>query len=197
MSISATKQSLLKLPRIVKRSLVIFVDLLICCLSVWIAFGLRLDQWGYFQGQQWVVFLATVSFAFPSFVFFGLYHAIFRYIGTTAFISIVRGFIFYTGLFFGVFTLYGVDGVPRSIGVIQPMLLFFGIGASRFFARYWLSSINNVQKTFHRSRPTALIYGAGTAGRQLASGLVSNKEMLVKGFIDDDHHLHGCFRIPQ
>ncbi len=191
MPITATKQSLLNLPRSVKRGLVIFVDLLICGLSVWLAFGLRLDQWGYFQSQQWIVFLAAIGFSFPLFVSFGLYRAIFRYIGTAAFISIKRAFIIYTIFFFGVFTLYGIEGVPRSIGVIQPMILFFGIGASRYFVRYWLGGINNVQKAFHRAQPIALIYGAGSAGRQLASGLISNHEALVKGFIDDDPHLQG------
>jgi FlaA1/EpsC-like NDP-sugar epimerase len=170
---------------------VIFSDTLICGLSIWLAFGLRLDQWGYFQNQQWVVFLVAFIFSFPLFVSFGLYRAIFRYIGTAAFISLTRVFVIYTGLFFGVFTLYGVDGVPRSIGVIQPMLLFIGIGASRYFVRYWLGNINNVQKVFHRAQPIALIYGAGSAGRQLASVLTSNKDMLVKGFIDDDRHLQG------
>jgi FlaA1/EpsC-like NDP-sugar epimerase len=189
--ITATKQSLLNLPRSVKRGLVISVDLLICGLSVWLAFGLRLDQWGHLGGQQWIVFLIASSFSFPLFVYFGLYRAIFRYIGTAAFISITRAFVIYTGLFFSVFTLYGVDGVPRSIGVIQPMLLFIGIGVSRYFVRSWLGGINNVQKSFHRVQPIALIYGAGSAGRQLASGLSINKEMVVKGFIDDDPHLHG------
>ena len=191
MPINATKQSLLNLPRSVKRGLVIFVDLLICGLSVWLAFGLRLDQWGHIGGQQWVVFLIASGFSFPLFVSFGLYRAIFRYIGTAAFVSITRAFIIYTGLFFGVFTLYGVDGVPRSIGVIQPMLLFIGIGVSRYFVRSWLDGINNFQKSFHRAQPIALIYGAGSAGRQLASGIASNKEILVKGFIDDDLHLQG------
>ncbi|WP_234408122.1 polysaccharide biosynthesis protein [Polynucleobacter difficilis] len=191
MSINATKQSLLNLPRSVKRGLVIFVDLLICGFSVWLSFGLRLDHWEYFQSPQWFSFLVAIGFSFPLFVSFGLYRAIFRYIGTAAFISIKRAFIVYTVLFFGVFTLYGVDGVPRSIGVIQPMLLFFGIGASRYFVRYWLGGINNVQKAFHRAQPIALIYGAGSAGRQLVSGLISNHEMLVKGFIDDDPHLQG------
>ena len=191
MPTSSVKQSLLNLPRSFKRSLVIFVDLLICGLSVWLAFGLRLDQWGYFQGQQWIVYLAVVGFSFPLFVYFGLYRAIFRYIGTVAFVSITRAFVIYTGLFFGVFTLYGVDGIPRSIGVIQPMLLFIGIGISRYFVRYWLGDINNVQKGFRRAQPIALIYGAGSAGRQLASGLMSNHEVLVKGFIDDDPHLQG------
>jgi FlaA1/EpsC-like NDP-sugar epimerase len=189
--ITATKQSLLNLPRSVKRGLVIFVDLLICGLSIWLAFGLRLDQWGYFEGRHWFVFLAAIGISFPLFVAFGLYRAIFRYIGTAAFISVMRAFIIYASLFFGVFTLYGVDGVPRSIGVIQPMLLFIGIGVSRYFVRSWLGGINNVQKSFHRAQPIALIYGAGSAGRQLASGLASSQEMLVKGFIDDDPHLQG------
>ncbi len=191
MPITATKQSLLNLPRSVKRGLVIFVDLLICGLSIWLAFGLRLDQWGYFEGRHWFVFLAAIGISFPLFVAFGLYRAIFRYIGTAAFISVMRAFIIYASLFFGVFTLYGVDGVPRSIGVIQPMLLFIGIGVSRYFVRSWLGGINNVQKSFHRAQPIALIYGAGSAGRQLASGLASSQEMLVKGFIDDDPHLQG------
>ena len=191
MSINVTKQLLLNLPRSVKRGLVIFADVVICGLSVWLAFGLQLDKWDFFKFQQWIVFLVAIGFSFPLFLFFGLYRAIFRYIGTAAFISLMRAFVIYTGLFFCVFTLYRVDGVPRSIGVIQPMLLFIGIGVSRYFVRYWLGGINNVQKEFHRPQPVVLIYGAGSAGRQLASGLASNKDMLVNGFIDDDRYLQG------
>jgi FlaA1/EpsC-like NDP-sugar epimerase len=168
-----------------------FGDVLICGLSVWLAFGLRLDQWGHFQSQQWTVFFVALIFSFPLFVSFGLYRAIFRYIGTTAFISIARVFIIYAGFFFGVFTLYGVDNVPRSIGVIQPMLLFFGVGAGRYFVRYLMSGISNVQKAFHRVKSNTLIYGAGSAGRQLAFSLTGSEEMLVKGFIDDDFRIQG------
>ena len=191
MPIPAAKKLLLNLPRSVKRSLALFIDLLICGLSVWLSFGLRLDQWGYFQAQQWIVFFIAIGFSLPLFISFGLYRAIFRYIGTAAFISITHAFVIYTCLFFGVIALYGVERVPRSIGVIQPMLLFIAIGASRYFVRSWLGGINNVQKSFHRAQPIALIYGAGSAGRQLVSGLSGNKEMLVKGFIDDDPHLQG------
>ena len=191
MPINTIKQSLLNLPRSVKRSLVMFGDILICGISVWLAFGLRLDQWGFFQGSQWMVLLVAIGFSFPLFIAFDLYRAIFRYIGSAALASMARVFITYTSLFFCTFTLLGVDGVPRSIGVIQPILLFIGIGTSRYFVRYWLGSINNVKKSFHRAQPIALIYGAGSAGRQLASGITSNKEMLVKVFTDDDPHLQG------
>jgi FlaA1/EpsC-like NDP-sugar epimerase len=166
-------------------------DVFICAFSIWLAFGLRLDQWGQFQGQQWIVLIAAIGFSFPLFISFGLYRAIFRYVGSAALASMARVFLIYTGLFFCTFTLFGVDDVPRSIGVIQPILLFIGIGTSRYFVRYWLGSINNVQKSFHRAQPIVLIYGAGSAGRQLALGISSNKEMLVKGFIDDDPHLQG------
>jgi FlaA1/EpsC-like NDP-sugar epimerase len=191
MPINTIKQSLLNLPRSVKRGVVMCCDVLICAFSVWLAFGLRLDQWGQFQGQQWMVLIAAIGFSFPLFISFGLYRSIFRYVGSAALAPIARVFLIYTGLFFGTFTLFGVGDVPWSIGVIQPILLFIGIGASRYFIRYWLSSINNVQKSFHRTQPIALIYGAGSAGRQLAISISGNKEMLVKGFIDDDTHLQA------
>jgi FlaA1/EpsC-like NDP-sugar epimerase len=168
-----------------------YCDVLICAFSVWLAFGLRLDQWGYFQGQQWIALIAAIGFSFPLFISFGLYRAIFRYVGSAALASMARVFVIYTGLFFCTFTLFGVDNVPQSIGIIQPILLFIGIGTSRYFVRYWFGSINSVQKSFRRAQPVALIYGAGSAGRQLALGISSNKEILVKGFIDDDPHLQG------
>jgi FlaA1/EpsC-like NDP-sugar epimerase len=168
-----------------------FCDSIICGITVWLAFGLRLDEWGYFQTKQWVVFFASVGISFPLFISFGLYRAIFRYIGSAALSSMALVFLVYTLLFFFIFTLYGVDDVPRSIGIIQPLLLFVGVGASRYFVRYWLGGINSGQKLIARAQSNVLIYGAGSAGRQLASGLSTNKEMLVKGFIDDDPRLQG------
>ena len=191
MPIDTTRYTLLNFPRYIKRAIVMYFDALICAISVWLAFGLRLDEWGYFQLSQWRVMIAALGFSFPLFIAFGLYRAIFRYMGSAALSSMARVFIIYTGLFFIVFTIIGVDGVPRSIGVIQPILLFIGIGTSRYFIRIWLGNINNVQKSFRKATPLALIYGAGSAGRQLAAALSLNKEMLVKGFIDDDKYLQG------
>jgi FlaA1/EpsC-like NDP-sugar epimerase len=166
-------------------------DIIICGFSVWLAFGLRINEWAFFSVDKCKVLSVAIGFSLPLFLFFGLYKAIFRYIGSSAFFSITHVFIIYTSLFFSVFTLFGVDGVPRSIGVIQPMLLFIGIGVSRYFVRYWLGSINNFQKSFQREQHVALIYGAGSEGRQLAVGLSSNRKMLIKGFIDDDLDIQG------
>ena len=185
------RKSILGLPRLLKRGIALCFDILTCSFTVWLAFGLRLDQWGHLQGNQWWAFIAAIAFSFPLFIFFGLYRAIFRYAGSAALLSMARAFIIYTSLFFSLFTLIGVDGIPRSIGVIQPILLFIGVGTSRYFIRYWLGGISKFQKDSYHHRPIALIYGAGSAGRQLAAGLSINKEMLVKGFIDDDKLLQG------
>lgn len=178
-----------------------FIDALLCGLSVFLAFGLRLDQWGHYQGNQWWVFVFAIGFSFPLFISLGLYRAIFRYVGSVALVSMMRVFMIYASFFFCVFTLFGVDGVPRSIGVIQPLLLFIAIGMSRYAVRSWLGGLNNEPKFLHKTQPVALIYGAGSAGRQLAVGLSVNKGMLVKAFIDDDPRLqrstiNGIFVYP-
>jgi FlaA1/EpsC-like NDP-sugar epimerase len=189
--INAAKKALLNLSRPIKRAVVILLDVVMCAVSVWLAFGLRTDQWWVLEADQWWVLVASIGFSLPIFTYFRLYLAIFRFIGSTALASIARAFIIYTSLFFCVFTLIGVGGVPRSIGVIQPLLLFIAIGTSRYFIRYWLGSIYKYQRVFSKAQPVALIYGAGSAGRQLAAVVSLNKEMLVNGFIDDDPYLQG------
>lgn len=102
-----------------------------------------------------------------------------------------RAFLGYVCIYTLIFTVIGVDGIPRSIGIIQPLLLIFGISISRIVIGHWLGGINNVQKMLNYEQPIALIYGAGSAGRKLAAGLSINKEVDVKGFIDDDRKLQG------
>lgn len=191
MPIISTKQSLLNLPRFFKRCIVMFLDVFLCGFTVWLAFGLRLDQWNYFQINQWLAFVFAVGISFPLFITFGLYRAILRYVGSVALTSIARVFIIYTGLYFCVFTLIGLGDVPRSIGIIQPILMFIAVGASRYFMRYWLSGIDKINRTSHRAHPVALIYGAGAVGRQLAAALSANGEIMVIGFVDDDLLLQG------
>jgi len=181
----------ISLPRSFKLAIAFLCDLVVCSLSVWFAFILRLDQWGSLEGGQWWALFLSVVFSFPLFVRFGLYRTIFRYIGSAALASMVKAFFIYTALYFLVVTLISIDGVPRSIGIIQPILLFIGVGATRYFVRYWLGNINNSQAAPNRNQRLVFIYGAGVAGRELAASLTIHKDLIVKGFIDDDKLLHG------
>jgi FlaA1/EpsC-like NDP-sugar epimerase len=192
MIINTIKNFLLNLPRFSKRLIVIFCDILVCAFSVWLAFGLRLDQWDDFQLHHWWTLIAAISFLLPLFIVSGLYRTIFRFNGRATLASIARVSIIYTLFFFILFVIIEVDRIPRSIGIIQPLLLFIGIGISRYFFQLWLGTINNAHKPSRQKKPLALIYGSGSAGQQLEAALSINKELIVKGFIDDDQSLHGC-----
>ena len=186
----------LALPRAAKRLVALSVDMALCVLTVWLAFYLRLDdaisftgnsQWA--PGARWAAGV-SVLLALPIFVVNGLYRAIFRYSGWPALLTVARAIGNYALLYAVVFTAVGIPGVPRTVGIIQPMLLLLLVGASRALARVWLG--DQYQTILQRaSRPKALIYGAGQTGRALAAAMANSHEMQVVGFLDDDDRLHG------
>jgi FlaA1/EpsC-like NDP-sugar epimerase len=186
----------LALPRLAKRAVVIFLDISLCVLTVWLAYYLRLGEFISFSWHhQWGLGAATaamgaVALALPLFVVSGLYRAIFRYAGWPALLAVARAIGIYSLLFGSIFTAVGIPGVPRTIGIIQPILLLLFVGASRALARVWLGG--QYQSILKRaSRPKVLIYGAGNTGRQLAAAMANSHEMQVAGFLDDDDRLHG------
>lgn len=180
----------LMLPRLVKRGLVIAIDAALCILSAWVAFYLRLGEWLPFAGPVNNVAVTSIAVALPIFMVSGLYRAIFRYSGLPAMLAVWRASVLSGLAMVGIFTLHGVVDVPRTVGVIQPIILFLLVGASRAVARLWLGGLYQLQQR-KASIPRALIYGAGSAGQQLASAMVNSSEIRVVGFLDDDERLQG------
>jgi FlaA1/EpsC-like NDP-sugar epimerase len=180
----------LALRRSVKRGMVLSLDAALCVLTVWLAFYLRSGVWVSLAGPAIVAVVASVVLALPVFITSGLYRAIFRYSGLPAMVAVARAMVLYGIAFAAIFTFWGVDGVPRTVGLIQPMLLLLLVGASRAAARVWLGGLYH-QQLRKAALPQALIYGAGSAGRQLASAMANSPEIRVVGFLDDDDRLHG------
>jgi len=181
---------MLALPRWAKRFVVLAVDTALCVLTVWLAYYLRLGEFVALSGNALLAVVTAIGVALPIFVVSGLYRAIFRYSGWPALLAVARAIGIYGLLYASVFTAIGIQDVPRTVGIIQPILLLLFVGASRALARIWLGDqYQSILK--HASRPKVLIYGAGRTGRQLAAAMNNSPEMQVAGYLDDDDRLHG------
>jgi FlaA1/EpsC-like NDP-sugar epimerase len=189
MALNQAASYLLGMPRGVKRLVVVAVDVAFCWCSVWLAFDLRIEAWMPFNANMAFASAASIAIAVPLFVAFGLYRAIFRYAGIDALYAIFKSLAIYAFVFVSIFTLVGVTGVPRTVGIIQPTLLAVFVLMSRVIARYWLGGLYRRMSKADARR--LLIYGAGSAGRQLASALANSAELRPVGYLDDDDRLHG------
>ena len=181
---------MLALPRWAKRFLVTALDAGLCILSMWLAYYLRLGEFVALSGNALWATGAAIGIALPIFSVSGLYRAIFRYSGWPALLAVARAISIYGLLYASIFTAIGIQDVPRTVGIIQPILLLLFVGASRALARIWLGD-HYFKILKHASRPKVLIYGAGRTGRQLVAAIANSQEMQVIGFLDDDDRLHG------
>ncbi|NNU56651.1 polysaccharide biosynthesis protein [Rhizobium indigoferae] len=181
---------LLAMPRVAKRALALLVDSSFCVLTIWLAYCFRLNEWTVLTGVQWLPVFVSLCMALPIFIVMGMYRAIFRYANMAAFITVLKAIAIYGFAFMTIFTALSVPGVPRTVGILQPFLLLIAIGLSRLGIRYWLGDA--YQRILHKNMlAKVLIYGAGTAGRQLAAALMNSAELNVVGYLDDDPRLKG------
>jgi len=157
--------------------------------ATWVAFSLRLDMLHWPQGHQWRVYFLAPALAVPIFVYFHLYREVFRYTGMSAMVTMCKAVITYGAALFLVLVWFSMPDVPRSVGLLQPLLLLILVGGSRAFARFWLNRIS-ADKSGSKSA-TLLIYGAGSAGAQIADAILKKRDSVVIGFVDDDPQLQG------
>ena len=170
-------------PHWLKRLVVMALDVLLALAATWIGFSLRYEVWHWPSGQQWWVYGLTPLLAIPIFIKFGLYRAIFRYTGQAALQATTRAVVLYGAVLLGILLWQRWLMVPRTLGVLQPLIFLLLVGASRVVARFWLL------ETGPGRAPVAgrlLIYGAGAAGVQTASALAVSGQYVLLGFIDDD-----------
>jgi FlaA1/EpsC-like NDP-sugar epimerase len=188
---SPTQSRLLNLPRRSKQALAMLTDISLCVITVWLAICLRFESWVVLQDWQWLPVLLSPVIAIPIFVRFGLYRAIFRYAGQQTVLAIIRAHLLYALIFMALFTVTGFSLVPRTIGLIQPVLLLVGVSATRLLAQQWLMGLNDTDEDGDRPLERVLIYGADRTGQQLASSLPTQTLFQAVGFVDDNPQLAG------
>ena len=173
------------LSRASKKIIMVFVDSILIISTLLLSFSIRLGYW-YFPESDlvWIIFGSPII-AIPIFIRFGLYSAVIRYIGFNALSSIIQAVSIYA-LLWGIIGFMGaVEGIPRSVILINCILGIVLIGGSRIIAKWlfaeYLDSENN---------DNVIIYGAGSAGRQLANALSQAMEYNPIAFIDDSKELN-------
>ena len=183
---SSLFSTFLKLPRSTKRILVILSDIFLLFSALWISFSLRLET--IYIPDQFVLALwfSAVASAIIIFVRMGLYRSVIRYIGFKFFWVIFQAVSIYSASFALLMILTNLHGVPRSALFINWFVCLILIASSRIVARWWFSYDARDADYFPSKRKNVLIYGAGSAGIQLAVALSYSKELKPIAFIDDD-----------
>ena len=173
------------LSRASKKIIMVFVDSILIISTLLLSFSIRLGYW-YFPESDlvWIIFGSPII-AIPIFIRFGLYNAVIRYIGFNALSSIIQAVSIYALLWGIIGFMAAVEGIPRSVILINCILGIVLIGGSRIIAKWlfaeYLDSENN---------DNVIIYGAGSAGRQLANALSQAMEYNPIAFIDDSKELN-------
>ena len=177
------QNKLLELNRIVKKLIMITVDSVLIILILYCAFALRLDYWYWPENNLiWVIFGAPII-GIPVFYSFKLYKSVIRFIGVKSLISIFQAVTLYSVIWGLLGYMIGIDGIPRSVILINWMLTIIVIGGSRILARWIFTRLDPINLILKKN---VIIYGAGSAGRQLSQALLLSGEYKHIAYIDDN-----------
>ncbi|EOU4466305.1 polysaccharide biosynthesis protein, partial [Shigella sonnei] len=174
---------MLELPRIVKRGIIICIDVVMVIFSFWLSYWLRLDeQTAFLSAPMW--FAAAILTIFTVFIFIriGLYRAVLRYVSAKIMLLIPVGILAST-LSLVVISYSLSIMLPRTVVGIYFLVLLLLTSGSRLLFRMILNY------GVKGSAPV-LIYGAGESGRQLLPALMQAKEYFPVAFVDDNPRLH-------
>lgn len=176
------------LNRAQKRAIVFTFDVALCIVASFLAFSLRVGALSFPLMPALVFAALATSWFMPVFLVTRVYSNIFRYAGAhtvaqLAFavsVAAVPVIVIVMGL--------TVPGIPRTVAILHPILFFGLIASSRIILRSLM--VDLVLTGSERGGISrVLIYGAGSAGQQLALSLRHEPRFAALGFIDDDARL--------
>jgi len=178
------------MPRPVRQLIVAGTDAVLCVIAVWIAFSLRLGEFYRLEENFLLVAAAALTFWFAIALWRGVYRSIVRFSGSRAMASLGMATILYTVPMVALFMVYSFEGIPRTVALIQPIVFLALMTVSRLAIRFIVIDIVGGRRAASERRVVA-IYGAGSAGQQLATSLRHEPHVRVAAFIDDDVRLAG------
>jgi FlaA1/EpsC-like NDP-sugar epimerase len=182
----------------------LLTDILLLPIAAVLAFALRLDATLIqpYARTMLIYALAAPLIMIPIFAALGLYSRFWRYANADELLLLAGaatlGALTQGAIFFAIQALFPdllSPGVPRSIPLIDILLMLVVIAAPRFVLLLW--SRNNRRATRASAAPQylqrVLIAGAGEAGTLILRELRANPQtgLIPVGFVDDDPHKQG------
>ncbi|NDW23208.1 polysaccharide biosynthesis protein [Alteromonas hispanica] len=178
-------KTILSLPRPQKRIITLVIDSLFLLFAFWAAMIIRMDSFEPLQeNKTWLVICSLIPISVFVFVKLGLYRAVLRYVGLNAINAIILGVATSSLGLVGISFLMRVD-IPRTVPFIFASFSLLLVGGSRIVVRALVGKVSSSK------RKPVIIYGSGSAGRQLALALRHGAEYRVVAFIDDDKNKQG------
>ena len=199
------------LPRFSKKLIMMLTDSILLIFVLWASFSIRLDLWYLPKDDTIRLILAAPIIGIPIFAKLGLYKSVVRHIDLKSMWYLFLAVSFYS-LIWGFFCSFMknnyvdeggffIEIFPRSVVIINWLLALTIISGSRAFARYIFNEhikfsyfTNKLERNLENldtDKSRVLIYGAGSAGVQLASALNISSKLQAVGFIDDNKDLQG------
>ena len=153
------------------------------CIAYWLRFNMEISPL-YVDGMLKTLWL-VVPLQAVIFWGFGLYRGMWRY----ASVSDLRRILFAVGLAALimsalVFMAGWQDLVPRTVLVLDPLLLVLVMGGSRFAYRAWKE--HQLYGALHLRGEPVLVLGAGDTAVNLLREMSHSEEWRVVGALDDD-----------
>jgi FlaA1/EpsC-like NDP-sugar epimerase len=176
------------LPRVVRKAIIITLDLMICLLAVWVAYWLRLGEWELFTPR--VVIFAGIALV----TWIGVaiatrtYRSVVRYSGRHTVFALMRACMLMSLVLAIILVTLRIDSLPRTLSVIHPLVFFLAIVGQRVAISYLVfDALHDLGRMSAPKR--ILIYGAGWAGQQLDASIRKEPGLKVVGFVDENEAL--------
>ena len=176
---------LMQLPRNVKRGIGLIMDIGSITVAMVLAYLLSFDAIMPLRWSQWIILGGVIlGITLIAFIRFGLYRAVVRYVGFKV-LSLVFFTVILSGALLAVGALLMGISLPVSAVVNYVLIAFLLTGGSRLVVR------EGYQRVMSRQKDRVIIYGAGSAGRQLAQAISKGDEFHPVLFVDDDSGLQN------
>jgi FlaA1/EpsC-like NDP-sugar epimerase len=173
------------LPRPAKRIIAICTDVVMIPLALWAAISLKAGR-PQLSLDDWLAYALVLSISIPTFVQFGLYRAVIRFLGHKAIFAVAFA-VLLSGILLGFLGLaLRLPALSPSVVTVYSCLALLYVAGSRFVVHYYLLT-RHLQPTVAR----VAIYGAGEAGARLSTVLLTTRAFDPLVFIDDNRGLHG------